>query len=194
MQVKLLSITPAYIDVLKTAITKCHNKPLKDPIKTLNAVIESGHLSVLEHCMASFEVTCSYSVLLQLSRHRHLSLTVQSSRVCKDFDIYRTNGDNAVDVYNLDQMDAYSDIIREDVPNDDAAYMLPRATNVNLVVSGNFRAWLEYLPKRLCKRALKEHRDMAMAITDILARECPEVFDRPLLNCRICSERSCNFK
>lgn len=51
--------------------------------ETVQKAVEAGHLSVLEHCYASFEITVSTSVLLQLTRHRHLSFTVQSSRGCE---------------------------------------------------------------------------------------------------------------
>lgn len=193
MQVKLLSYSKDYLETLIKAIAKCHNKPLHQPVRTIDNIISAGHLSILEHCMASFEVTCSYSVLLQLSRHRHLSLTVQSSRVCKDFELYSTN-DDAIDAINIDQLNAYEDIIRGGASNDNASYMLPRATEVNLVVSGNFRAWFEYLPKRLCKRALDEHREMAADIASLLAYKVPEVFNRTLVACHKCTERSCNFK
>lgn len=43
--------------------------------------IKFGHFSVIEHAVISFLVQCfSHDVLVQLSRHRHLSLSVQSQR------------------------------------------------------------------------------------------------------------------
>ena len=75
-----------------------------------------------------------------------------------------------------------------------AAYLLPQGARTSIVVTGNFRAWFEYLPKRLCKRAMPEHRELADKIHKELATAVPEIFDRGFMNCANCTERSCNFK
>jgi thymidylate synthase ThyX len=76
---------------------------------------------------------------------------------------------------------------------EEAAYMLPKAAKYKLVVTGNFRAWFEYLPKRLCHRAQQEHQDIAAGIKTILAAEAPEIFNRNFMSCDHCSEWGCNF-
>ena len=76
--VHLISHTPNPMTLLKTAASQCYQKEATDA--TIKHIIEAGHLSVLEHAYASFSVECSLTVLLQLTRHRHLSFTVQSSR------------------------------------------------------------------------------------------------------------------
>lgn len=76
----------------------------------------------------------------------------------------------------------------------DAAYWLPQGAMTDIVVTGNFRAWYEYLPKRLCRRAMPEHRELAELIHKELAKVAPEIFDRCFLNCEHCTERSCEFK
>ena len=38
----------------------------------------------------------------------------------------------------------------------DAAYWLPQGAMTDIVVTGNFRAWYEYLPKRLMNIYLKD--------------------------------------
>ena len=79
--VQLLSMTVDPLTLIRRAMGECYQRPLG--VKTVQKAIEAGHLSVLEHCYASFEITVSTSVLLQLTRHRHLSFTVQSSRGCE---------------------------------------------------------------------------------------------------------------
>ena len=142
VSVKMLSYSKDYKHVLLTACSKPYGNNVT--MKGLESIIKSGHLSVLEHCYASFDVTCSCRVLGQITRH------------------------------NL-------------------AYLLPQGTMTNMVVTGNFRAWYEYLPKRLCKRAMPEHRKVAEAIQESLAIYVPEVFDRNFLNCENCTEKGCDF-
>ena len=76
--VELISITPNHMELLKTACSQPYGKSVTD--KSVKKIIASGHLSVLEHCYASFLVRCSVRVLGQLTRHRHLSFTVKSAR------------------------------------------------------------------------------------------------------------------
>ena len=188
---KLISITPDYMQLLKRAAGQCYQTEAND--KVIQHIIEAGHLSVLEHCSASFEVTCSISVLLQLTRHRHLSFTVQSSRGSELKNIYRC-GDDDIDKLNVDILHGYHVCIEHGIKNETAAYMLPKAAEYKLVVTGNFRAWFEYLPKRLCKRAQLEHRELATLIYAELAENAPEIFSRNMKGCEKCTESRCEFK
>lgn len=189
----LVSVTPNYMELLKLACSKPYGNDVSD--KGIQHIINSGHLSVLEHCYASFEVECSVRVLGQLTRHRHLSFTCKSARGSK-FDVLELpHGDFAVfkDLSGV-AMIPYQKALEEGVPEQDAAYLLPQGVRTSIVVTGNFRAWFEYLPKRLCRRAMPEHRELAKQIHKELAKAVPEVFDRGFMNCLNCNERSCEFK
>ena len=64
-----------------------------------------------------------------------------------------------------------------------------------MVITGNFRAWYEYLPKRLCARAMAEHQELAKQILNILSESAPEIFgNNSFMNCENCKEKSCDFK
>lgn len=189
----LVSVTPNYMELLKLACSKPYGNDVSD--KGVQHIINSGHLSVLEHCYASFEVECSVRVLGQLTRHRHLSFTCKSARGSK-FDVLELpHGDFAVfkDLSGV-AMIPYQKALEEGVPEQDAAYLLPQGVRTSIVVTGNFRAWFEYLPKRLCRRAMPEHSELAEQIHKELAKAVPEVFDRDFMNCLNCNERSCEFK
>lgn len=189
----LVSVTPNYMELLKLACSKPYGNDVSD--KGIQHIINSGHLSVLEHCYASFEVECSVRVLGQLTRHHHMSFTCKSARGSK-FDVLELpHGDFAVfkDLSGV-VMIPYQKALEEGVPEQDAAYLLPQGVRTSIVVTGNFRAWFEYLPKRLCRRAMPEHRELAEQIHKELAKAVPEVFDRGFMNCLNCNERSCEFK
>lgn len=197
-KVRLLSITPNYMELLKAACGKPYGNKVSE--KGIKAIIESGHLSVLEHCYASFEVKCSVRVLGQLTRHRHLSFTVKSSRGSKFDKLVIPNGmlgklkQNIAASIEYDVFELYNTAIQSGVSEQDAAYLLPQGAETEMVITGNFRAWYEYLPKRVCKRAMPEHRQLAYNILRELAKAAPEIFHRCFLNCRNCKEKSCDFK
>lgn len=203
--VKLLSITPNYMETLKVACSKPYGSTITPA--AIQRILESGHLSVLEHCYASFEVKCSVRVLGQLTRHRHLSFTCKSARGSKFDDVVIPESilEKVVEQEAPSPRYAVQRMIEDELlenyrgalqvfPEQDAAYFLPQGIQTDLVVTGNFRAWFEYLPKRLCRRAMPEHRELARLIQQELAKAAPEIFDRNFMNCEGCKERSCEFK
>lgn len=217
VKVRLASYTPDYKELLMLACSKPYGKDVT--MKGVQRIIESGHLSVLEHCSASFEVDCSVRVLGQLTRHRHLSFTVKSARGCTFdevvfpqaiIDYVRERIENnwaygesedeiskaIADEKNMATRhvtECYRDAIEEGFAHQDAAYYLPQGVMTSMVVTGNLRAWYEYLPKRLCKRAMPEHRKVAEMIHAELKKAMPEVFDRDFMQCDNCKEHSCAF-
>lgn len=189
--VKCIQASLDPMSILKCAAGQCYQKEANN--KVIEHIVEAGHLSVLEHCYATFEVTCSLAVLLQLTRHRHLSFTVQSSRGSELKGFYKC-GNDLIDCTNQAAMDCYHEESQEkSAPQEVLQYMLPKAVEYKMVVSGNFRAWFEYLPKRLCKRASKEHRELAKLILDVLREICPEVFMQCCTPCATCKEKGCSF-
>lgn len=188
----LISYTQEYMEVLRTACSKPYGNNVTN--KGVAAILKSGHLSILEHCYASFEVKCSVRVLGQLTRHRHLSFTCKSARGSCFDEMYIPLRKEVVSAYDCHCFDDYLDNLDEGMKEQDAAYWLPQGAMTDIVVTGNFRAWYEYLPKRLCRRAMPEHRELAELIHKELAKVAPEIFDRCFLNCEHCTERSCEFK
>lgn len=191
-EANLISITPNAMSLLKRAAGQCYQKEASDAV--IQHIIKAGHLSVLEHCYATFEVTCSITTLLQLTRHRHFSFTVQSSRGSELMSVYET-GDDLIDHMTKYMMEVYHDKVAEgDRKKEDLAYMLPKAAEYKLIITGNFRAWFEYLPKRLCKRASKEHQELAQKIYQELVMACPQVFGNVKPNCKSCKEKGCSYE
>ena len=189
-KVKLIASTPEPLSVIKTAISQCYQKEATDA--TVKHILKAGHLSVLEHASASFHVTCSLTVLLQMTRHRHLSFTVEGSRGSTLCGMER-RAIERIDRYNQQTMAFYNELIYGGIRPEDAAYVLPKAVLYRFVVTGNFRAWYEYLPKRLCKRASKEHRKLAQLLHNELCLLCPEIFCHVQANCAMCNERRCDY-
>lgn len=178
-------------EIISKIAQVCYQSKKPVPIKKL---VEAGHLSVLEHVQATFVITCSIQTLLQITRHRHLSFTVQSSRGSELNGYYET-GEDLLDLLLELAMKQYHDFMKEckDFKKEDLAYLLPKGAMYKLYVTGNLRAWYEYLPKRLCKRAQKEHREIAMQIKEHLAKVYPNIFEDVTAPCDHCKEEGCSF-
>lgn len=195
-KVELVDYTQNPVDKLCKIVAVCYqNVSGRVTEKVLEHILRAGHWSVLEHCYATFKIKCSIVVLMQLTRHRHFSFTCQSSRGSV-IDTYYVTGEGEIDSANDSQMDEYKDAVNSGFTDEKAAYLLPKAAEYELYVTGNFRTWLEYLPKRLCKRASKEHRELAQLIYEQLQLlVCPFIFRDEFCKpkCKDCNESRCSF-
>lgn len=188
-EVELIDITPDAMKKLALVASVCYQSQPSE--RVVKKILDMGHWSVFEHCYATFRLKISVACLLQITRHRHLSFTVQSSRFTELKDFYKTGN---LDLYNRIKtaMDTYDSMVKGYGP-EDAMYCMPKAAMYEVYVTGNFRAWLEYLPKRMCQRALPEHRAIANEISRILTAKYPDIFGKIGPNCQLCNEKNCEF-
>lgn len=204
MKVELIANTVLELPV--HAMSQCYGFNTTE--KSLVNACKAGHLSLLEHAYATFDIEMSQKCLAQITRHRQLSFTVKSTRGTNFsdggyFDSHEHDWTGIVNKTLIaehingiieEQIKKYQQLVADDVPYQIAAYVLPLATNVTMTVTGNLRAWLEYLPKRLCKRASREHQAIAREIYKQLNKAYPDLFTLEILGmCEGCKETSCDF-
>lgn len=190
-KVTLLHYTP--IDIIAKATSLPYQSNPSN--KLVENVWNSNHRSIARHGMASFLVEdVSQSLLRQISRHPHISLTVKSSRYCdmSGADIYvpddicKDNEKYKEYIKDMSQiLQKYSKWKQyEDNSNktDIAKLFLPLASTTDLVLSGNYQALYEFCQLRNCIRAEKEIRNLSLEITKILKKIIPEIFKK--LGCK----------
>lgn len=137
----------------------------KEANRLINMIFKSKHTSTLEHVNYTFAVEgVSRSLLAQLTRHRHMSFSVQSQRYVKfgsedksggfDFIIPETiskTSDRAIELYmNMMEwaQDTYDSLRDEGVTAEDARMVLPNGATCNMVLTCNLRTFLEFYEKR----------------------------------------------
>ena len=189
--VELIDITPNAMDKLAKIASVCYQSTPSE--RVVKKILDLGHWSVFEHCYATFKINMSVAVLLQMTRHRHLSFTVQSSRATELTDFYRPDDERVLDTIDEMMTRYHIRVNSGNYEHDELLYMLPKAAIYEVYVTGNFRAWLEYLPKRMCERAMKEHRKIAEDIKFLLAEHYPEIFDDVRPRCEYCHDKNCDF-
>jgi thymidylate synthase (FAD) len=128
-------------------------------------ILAQGHYSVLEHSSVSFLVRgVSRALLAELSRHRHLSFSVVSQRYV---DYSRTEpvippalvgsmGEELLRDAYADALADYENLthrleaqgVKRKAAREAARSVLPNAAPVEMVVTGNLRAWRDVLGKR----------------------------------------------
>lgn len=155
-----------------------------DADRLIRHIMKSGHTSTIEHLNFTFAIEgVSRSLLAQITRHRHLSFSVQSQRYVKfgskdksgGFDHIIPESFKNLDDYNAefiyaaamqDAQRKYDELRKAGVPAEDARMVLPNAATCNLVMTGNLRSILDFCSKRLSKQAQHEIRMLAEKLRD----------------------------
>jgi thymidylate synthase (FAD) len=163
--------------------------------KVLKVIMESGHLSALEHASYTFAIDgVSRAMTHQLVRHRLASYNQQSQRyVSYEEDPYFVvPPDIAADADALERYNeattsafaSYREMIDTGVAPEDARYLLPNAMETKIVVTMNIRELLHFFELRCCKRAQWEIREVALAMVDLVEPTAPYIFMDAGASCR----------
>jgi thymidylate synthase (FAD) len=163
--------------------------------KVLKVIMESGHLSALEHASYTFAIDgVSRAMTHQLVRHRLASYNQQSQRyVSYEEDPYFVvPPDIAADADALERYNeattsafaSYREMIDAGVAPEDARYLLPNAMETKIVVTMNIRELLHFFELRCCKRAQWEIREVALAMLDLVEPTAPYIFMDAGASCR----------
>jgi thymidylate synthase (FAD) len=163
-------------------------------------ITKSGHTSTLEHINYTFLIEgVSRSLLAQITRHRHLSFSVQSQRYVRMGSEDKSGGFGYVNPPSLEgkvkeirddhdewpdmtadeifqyameySQRAYDDLRKAGVPPEDARMVLPNAAVCNIVMTGNLRTMLDFYKKRKTgKGAQWEIADLATRLKDKIVK------------------------
>ena len=190
MQVLLVAITPNPEKVIEDAGRTCYQSRAAGGPGCRRAFIErvirSGHHSVLEHAYATFRITgVSRSFSHQLVRHRLCAFSQQSQRYVNEEDFSPIEPSAIArypEAHHLFQTAmaaaraAYRDLRELGVRNEDARFVLPNATQTEMVMSANFREFRHIFPLRCDGKAQWEIRTAALQMLAILKQVAPSVF------------------
>ena len=184
MQVTLNYFTPLIVAI--KAVRKCYdsggdNLGEKD-MKLLEAIIKNDHTSTIEHINYTFEIDgISRACLQELARHRHTSLSVESTRYTlrnliqeykKDNFLYSDylvlTGDNQMDQWSIDSLNRVISLLEKGYKNDHAKYLLPESYKTNLILTINASSLRNFLKLRSSSKALWEIRELANNIFNVI--------------------------
>lgn len=190
MNIELLTYTPNPEEHIANCASTCYDSPSKDlqaSRKMISAIVKAGHESCIEHASATFRLKdVSRTLTHELVRHRLFSFSQRSQRYVKENDpsyiIPPAIKDNPpTETVFLELMDkawkAYKILLDFGIKAEDARFVLPNACSTEIVVSGNFRQYRNFLKLRLSPRAQWEIRQAASIILDKLYEIAPSCFE-----------------
>jgi len=201
MKVELIAYTPEPDIIAAAAAKLTHSKSdIKDLLegdreklkRLLRIVIKMGHTSVVEHAYFTFAISgVSRSLTHQLVRHRIASYSQQSQRYVEQGMEYVTpvtilKNERLKKKYDelMKKIWEVYDELKEEVPIEDARYVLPNATKTKIIVSMNARSLLNFFELRCCLHAQWEIRKLAWRMLHLVKKVAPVIFENAGPPCR----------
>lgn len=156
------------VSLAELAASVCYDSKPTQNCSIVKQCIASGHMSVLEHVSFTFHIEgISRACLAQLSRHRHISLTVRSQRYCREDNFQFVNplpegsyGAKVFKGYMEEARANYADMVGAGVAPEDARAVLPNACYTELYMTANARALIEMSHLRMCNLAQREIQEL----------------------------------
>jgi len=176
MKVELISSTS--LEMVDKARSECYNTKIHTDAKSREKSINNicnvyKHSSLLEFTDYIFEITADTKTLLEMTRHRHASYAVKSSRYTLDKgEIYfEKTEDPEIDLQLSKWKTVIEDMISLGKKNDVVAMMLPQAYQYRWVVKINARSLQNFFNLRLARGAHYKIREVAEEMYRVLPED-----------------------
>jgi len=157
--------------------------------KLLAYLIKHKHWSPFEQVSLTFQIVTSRAIAAQILRHRSFCFQEFSQRYSEvtDFESFQVrkqadkNRQSSADLMDLSDNDLenlknylvtgaelYDELIKKGAAKECARMILPLCTQTTMYMTGNLRSWTHYVDLRSNEDTQLEHREIAIAIKDIL--------------------------
>jgi len=201
-QAKLVWITPeAEKHIAYCArVSNPANQDNPEIARLLKYCIKHGHWSIFEMASMCVEIKTTRAISPQILRHRSFSFQEfsqryavaekpdvpeqrlaglynrQSSLALPHFDELNTEQQTALRLAEQSieaSHEAYKALVVSGIATETARAILPLATPTTMYMTGTIRSWIHYVQLRTKMDTQQEHRDIAVAINNILWDNIP---------------------
>ena len=197
---------------LERACRTCYrseDKITDESYKTLlKNCINRGHESILEHEKITIRMICDIGVYKDLTRHRHASFSIESTRYCnygKDkFDnelkfIKPCNIEpGQIYAFWMNEMQniehTYQEMSRHGCTPDQMRMILPHSTAATVTMTANIREWKHILELRASKHTHPSVQQLMIPLLLEFKKTMPEIFDNIEYNTEFKSSRYAEVK
>ena len=193
---------PTDISLLEIAGRTCYrSEPKGEPEKFIKKIIDSNHLSVIEHLLATVRIITDRGVLAELTRHRLASFSVESTRYVNyskkglefikpcfwDFEPINTLqydkwSDGKLSQYQLwltamqHAENTYLQLIKSGATPQEARSVLPMSLKTEIIMSANLREWLHIFKLRCSEKSHPSIREIMIPLREEFAKRLPVIF------------------
>lgn len=164
------STFPELLEYAGRVCTATEHKTGNDSKAFIKKLLNSKHMSVLEHCCVTVELTTSRAITHQIVRHRIAAYSQQSMRYVKytvgdrlafikphNFKEWEPVNQFSWEIAMQEAADRYDKLIFEGLPAEQARGILPHDTATKLIATWNLRELLHVLYDPTCGRMANKH-------------------------------------
>jgi len=201
MNVSIVHVTPDAENLI-TKMARVSNPANENNYETaprlLKYLINQKHWSPFEMASLCVEIETTRAIAAQILRHRSFSFQEFSQRYAFASDVElpelrrqdlknrqsstRDLGPDLIATYNKrilahyeEAQQLYWDMVDEGVAKESARAVLPLNTVTRMYMHGSVRSFIHYVDVRTDPSTQAEHRDIALAIKEILYEELPTI-------------------
>jgi len=166
--------------------------------KLMKYLANHKHWSPFEMASMCVEITTTRAISAQILRHRSFHFQEMSQRYSSalkyslpHFRVQdKVNRQNSLDTIPEDKQKElqekakelietsfklYNEMLENDVAKESARFILPLCTETTMYMTGTIRDWIHYIQVRGNVDTQLEHREIALAIKNILLQEIPSL-------------------
>lgn len=161
-------------------------------IKMINKLIELDHTAMLEHYNITVKLICDIGVYKDLTRHRHASYAIESTRYCNYSKDKFGNEISFIKPCNIEELSdlwnewagqmkeveiTYRKMAELGAKPDQLRMILPHSTAASVVMSANIREWRHIFKLRCSKAAHPSVREVMLMLLNEFHSKIPVLFD-----------------
>lgn len=200
MTVKLVSVTSdAERQIAYCTRVSSEDQNKEEFERLLKYCYKHKHWSIFEHAHMTVEINTTRAIAAQILRHRSFTFQEFSQRYAAvdNNPIFTKarrqdlkNRQNSIDDMDKDLVDwwymeqqglwdaayeLYNKALEQGIAKEVARNVLPLMAPSKMYMTGNIRSWIHYLELRTDPSTQLEHREIALAIKEILVQELPVI-------------------
>lgn len=174
---------------------KSENNIIEDTtsaVKMIGKLIEMGHTAMIEFADVIVNLHCDVGVYKDLTRHRHCSFAIESTRYCNyskgkfgnEISVIKPcNMDENSGIYHTwlkamnDMERAYMQMAEIGATPDQLRMILPHSTAASVMMKANIREWRHIFNLRCAKAAHPSVRQIMLMTLNEFHNKIPVLFD-----------------
>ncbi len=155
-------------------------------------LLEMGHEAMIEHYNLTVKITCDLGVYKDLTRHRHVSYAIESTRYCnyskgkfgnelsvmKPCHIKEETPEYQLWLETMQQIEKnYNAMAALGCKPDQLRMLLPHSVKADVIMTANLREWRHIFKLRCAPAAHPTVQEIMKMLLGTLKREIPVIFD-----------------
>lgn len=160
--------------------------------KMIKKLIDLGHEAMIEHFSVTVKLTTDVGAYKDLTRHRHASFAIESTRFCNyskgkygnELTFMKpSNMEEGTPVYNiwyqtmLDIEKHYLNMAAEGAAVDQLRMLLPHSTKADVFMTANLREWRHIFKLRCAPATHPSVREIMTMLLNEFRSQLPVLFD-----------------